>query len=166
MKKGPATPTQNAIKQKALRMLSTAVGIINPYDKESICELIFRLQLFLPESIIQKCHYNSSYLISFFHEQQQHFINIDDLKILISGSKANKHVMVSRQEFSTQLFVRKTLLIKRGIELGIFFLVPRPYDLNAGDFLLLTEFPRRDNDWLFSIEIFSLKIATEVTSEI
>ena len=154
--------TEEAIKQKALKMLGSSIGIIEPYDLKSVQEIIFRLQLFLPEFLIQKSHFNNHYLLSFYYEQKQYYITINDLVVYQKNSNIKNHMIESRKEFSLQMFDRKARLIKLGIINGIFFLVPKSHNFNIHDFFLLPKFDRYDNHWIYDIEIYAVKVAREV----
>lgn len=154
--------TEEAIKQKALKMLGSSIGIIEPYDLTSFQEMIFRIQIFLPEFLIQKSYLYNHYLLTFYYEQKQIYITTNDLVIYQTNSNVKNHKMESRKDFSLLMFERKLRLIKTGLLNGILFLVPEPHDINKHNFLLLPEFERFDNHWLYDIDVFALKLAQEV----
>ena len=150
------------IRQKVLKLVGEATGIVEPYNSEAIREVIFRIQLILPETAIQRNYYPKNFLLTFFYKQKQHFITVDDLVIWVLSSREKYFKMKSRYDFSTQMHAQKVRLIERCIFRNVMLLSRMQYNDDKFDFLLLPEFDDGRIHYIDDVDVFAAKIANRV----
>ncbi len=128
------------IKQTALQLICKAVGLNEPHDNASLTELIFRLQIFFPEMVIQQSYFEETYFFKFFYESKLQVVTLDDLGILVTSSNPAKSSEEARNEFTANMIDRKARLIENCIQNGIMLIGRSGFKMEKTDFILLPEF--------------------------
>ena len=112
---------------------------------------------------IQKNYYTKRFLFSFFHNELQYYVTIDDLVQLLKQSRAPKSLIQSRQLFSSNMGENKAKLITRCIIRKIMLLSMNNYNPDIWEYLLMVEFPENRETQYYDVDIFAYKIENEVS---
>ncbi|MBL0065469.1 MAG: hypothetical protein IPP38_10765 [Bacteroidetes bacterium] len=87
-----------AVKQKILKEVFSATCVHEPWDFLTLQELIFRMQIFFPEMLIQISYGDGAYFFSFFYNSVRHFVGLPDLIQLVHNADKGKSSLESRTE--------------------------------------------------------------------
>ena len=161
------TPSETKINQLLLKLICAVVGMTEPYDKESLIELVFRMQIFFPEMIIQSSYLHEKCFIKFFYDSKLHLLTVDDFGFMVMNANQEISVIESRRVFTSEMEERKARLINNCIQHGIMLLANSGSFLDKTDFLLLPEFPIRGHykNRIYDEDIFAKKIAGIIFSD-
>ncbi len=155
------TSNEKKIKQIVLNLICQAVGFTEPHDKESLIELVFRMQIFFPEMVIQDSYLHEKCFFKFFHDSKLYFLTVNDLGFLVMNANPENSRNETRQAFTSGMGERKARLIKKCIQNGIILIVNNGSFLDKTDFLLVPEFPIRGHykNRIYDEDVFAKKIA-------
>lgn len=152
------------IKQNILHHICSATGVHEPWDFLSLQELVFRMQIFFPEMLIQPSYGEGAYFFSFFYNSVRHFVRLPDLVRLVRNADKGKSSLESRTEVTADMVNRKAGFIARCIQEGVMILRRSAFNKNKLDYLILPEFPLGEHGRNRQVDedVFAKRIAYKI----
>lgn len=153
-----------AVKQRILKEVCSATGVHEPWNAESLQELIFRMQIFFPEMLIQPSYGEGAYFFSFFYNSVRHFVGLPDLVRLVRNADKEKSSLESRTEVTADMVNCKSGFIARCIQEGVMILRRSAFNKDKLDYLILPEFPLGEHGRNRQVDedVFAKRIAYKI----
>ncbi|MBL0140334.1 MAG: hypothetical protein IPP86_17690 [Bacteroidetes bacterium] len=152
------------IKQNILHHICSATGVHEPWDFLSLQELVFRMQIFFPEMLIQSSYGEGAYFFSFFYNSVRHFVRLPDLVRMVRNADKEKSSLESRTEVTADMVNRKAGFIARFIQEEVMILGRYAHNKDKLNYMILPEFPLLEHGRNRRVDedIFAKKIADAV----